>query len=49
VRTCVHRGEQSYVYEYLRLYYFSKKRNRGGSVEIFIITCRGGSRPRKIN
>jgi hypothetical protein len=24
VRACVHRGECSYVYEYLRLYYVSK-------------------------
>jgi hypothetical protein len=26
VRTCIYRGECSYMYEYLRLYYVSKKR-----------------------
>jgi hypothetical protein len=26
MRTCVHRGEYSYVYEYLRLYCVSKKK-----------------------
>jgi hypothetical protein len=28
VRACVHRGECSYVYEYLRLYCVSQKKNQ---------------------
>jgi hypothetical protein len=40
IRVCVHRGECSYVYEYLSLYYVLKKKsftgNETSSIEIYL-------------
>jgi hypothetical protein len=40
VHTCVHRGECSYVYEYLHLYCDSKKRNHVTFWEKICLKCK---------